>query len=87
MAQNDDMYRLGIDVGSTTVKAVLLRPDGTRAFEDYRRHNADVRRELTRLVQDIATDHSNIRTAVAVSGSGGLSIACLLYTSPSPRDS
>jgi len=75
MAQNDDMYRLGIDVGSTTVKAVLLRPDGTRAFEDYRRHNADVRRELTRLVQDIATDHSNIRTAVAVTGSGGLSIA------------
>lgn len=34
--------RLGLDVGSTTVKAVLL--DGNRVvFSDYRRHNADVR--------------------------------------------
>ena len=35
-------YQLGIDVGSTTVKAVVL--DGNRRlFSDYRRHNADVR--------------------------------------------
>lgn len=34
--------QLGIDVGSTTVKAVVL--DGNRIlFSDYRRHNADVR--------------------------------------------
>ncbi len=34
-------YQLGIDVGSTTVKAVVL--DGNRRSSDYRRHNADVR--------------------------------------------
>ena len=38
-------YQLGIDVGSTTVKAVVL--DGNRRlFSDYRRHNADVRASL-----------------------------------------
>ncbi|EPD67791.1 hypothetical protein HMPREF1219_02204 [Corynebacterium pyruviciproducens ATCC BAA-1742] len=75
MARNDGLMRLGIDVGSTTVKAVLLRPDGSHAFEDYRRHNADVRRELLKLVRDIETEFPEVRTAVAVTGSGGLSIA------------
>lgn len=75
MARNDGLMRLGIDVGSTTVKAVLLRPDGSHAFEDYRRHNADVRRELLKLVRDIETEFPEVRTTVAVTGSGGLSIA------------
>ena len=43
--------KLGIDVGSTTVKAVVW--DGARTiFDDYRRHNADVRAELAKLLQD-----------------------------------
>lgn len=66
--------RLGIDVGSTTVKAVLL--DGNDViFSDYRRHNADVRGELTRLLQDIAADHPGVRVRAAMTGSGGLSAA------------
>ena len=45
-------YQLGIDVGSTTVKAVVL--DGNRRlFSDYRRHNADVRASLGALLADV----------------------------------
>ena len=48
----DDMtttLSLGLDVGSTTVKAVVT--DGNRIlFSDYRRHNADVRGELAKLL-------------------------------------
>lgn len=40
------LVRVGVDVGSTTVKAVVLDEDGKRLFADYRRHNADVRNEL-----------------------------------------
>ena len=48
----DHPCQLGIDVGSTTVKAVVL--DGNRIlFSDYRRHNADVRAELGHLLEDI----------------------------------
>ena len=44
--------KLGIDVGSTTVKAVVW--DGSRLFfEDYRRHNTHVRAELGKLLEDL----------------------------------
>lgn len=73
-ADAERALRLGIDVGSTTVKAVLL--DGNRVvFSDYRRHNADVRRELGRLLQDIEDAHPGVRVHAAITGSGGLSAA------------
>lgn len=70
-------YRLGIDVGSTTVKAVLYR-DEEIVFLDYRRHHADVRAELAKLLDDIAFEHPGISVASAITGSGGLSVAKVL---------
>ncbi|MFT3889328.1 MAG: acyl-CoA dehydratase activase-related protein [Arachnia sp.] len=66
--------RLGIDVGSTTVKAVLMDGDHL-AFADYRRHNADVRGELARLLADIDEEHPGALVEAAITGSGGLSAA------------
>ncbi len=66
--------RLGLDIGSTTVKAVVL--DGeTTLFADYRRHHADVRREVRTLLADIATDLPDRPVVAAVTGSGGLQVA------------
>ncbi|WP_407638906.1 BadF/BadG/BcrA/BcrD ATPase family protein [Actinomyces provencensis] len=68
------MWALGIDVGSTTVKVALL--DGPRVvLSDYRRHNADVRGELARLLAEIAAAHPEARVHAAITGSGGLSMA------------
>ena len=39
---------LGLDVGSTTVKAVVVDSHGQIVFSDYRRHHADVRGELAK---------------------------------------
>ena len=70
----DHHYALGLDVGSTTLKAVLL--DGDEIIhEEYRRHNADVQAELVRLVNELAQAHPGIDAAVAITGSGGLGIA------------
>ena len=66
--------KLGIDIGSTTVKAVLL--EGRQViFSDYRRHHADVRGELAGLLRDINSAHPGITVKAAVTGSGGLSVA------------
>ncbi|MCI5825103.1 MAG: acyl-CoA dehydratase activase-related protein [Arcanobacterium sp.] len=70
-------YRLGIDVGSTTVKAVLLRGEEI-IFQDYRRHHADVRAELAKLLDDISFENPGIHVAAAITGSGGLSVATML---------
>jgi predicted CoA-substrate-specific enzyme activase len=74
------LLRLGLDIGSTTVKAVIL--DGDRVvFSDYRRHNADVRGELHKLLGDIATDHHEAKFHCSVTGSGGVQVAELMGVS------
>ncbi|MDR0436565.1 MAG: acyl-CoA dehydratase activase-related protein [Propionibacteriaceae bacterium] len=70
----DDTLALGLDVGSTTVKAVVL--DGSAiVFSAYRRHNADVRGELASLVTEVAAAFPERLIKVAMSGSGGLGVA------------
>ncbi|MDR0415998.1 MAG: activase, partial [Propionibacteriaceae bacterium] len=65
---------LGLDVGSTTLKAVLL--DGDRILcEEYRRHNADVQAELARLLADLASRFPGLTVRAAMTGSGGLGVA------------
>ncbi|NMW86436.1 acyl-CoA dehydratase activase-related protein [Mobiluncus curtisii] len=70
-----NIIRLGVDVGSTTVKAVALNAQGQKVFADYRRHKADVRRELTQLLEDVLIDLGDVTVQTAVTGSGGLQIA------------
>ena len=48
-------FDLGLDIGSTTVKAVLL-DSGRVAYEEYRRHNADIRAELAKLLDVVAAE-------------------------------
>ncbi|WOP19363.1 acyl-CoA dehydratase activase-related protein [Raineyella sp. LH-20] len=71
------VLRLGLDVGSTTVKAVVLDGDRT-VFEEYRRHNADVRGELARLLREVSAALPGRSVRAAVTGSGGLSVADLM---------
>ena len=71
------LLRLGIDIGSTTVKAVLLDGDAV-VIEDYRRHNAEIRIELGKLLGEVAAARPGERALVSVTGSGGLGIAELL---------
>mgnify|MGYP000066528675 CR=1 FL=1 len=65
---------LGLDIGSTTVKAVLLDA-GHVVFSDYRRHHADARGEVRRLLADIAHQWPDAPVRAAVTGSGGLQVA------------
>ncbi len=68
---------LGLDIGSTTVKAVVL--DGLRVlYSDYRRHNADVRGEVQALLSDVSRVIPNRAVIAAVTGSGGLQVAELM---------
>ncbi len=73
----DKSLSMGLDVGSTTVKAVVL--DGRRiVFSDYRRHNADVRGELRSLLLDIRDEFPDDTLRVAMTGSGGLGVARMM---------
>jgi predicted CoA-substrate-specific enzyme activase len=65
---------LGLDIGSTTVKAVVLKGDSVR-YSAYRRHNADARGALRTLLADVAERFGDEPLHCAVTGSAGLGVA------------
>lgn len=65
---------LGIDIGSTTAKAVLRRGSEI-LFEKYERHFSQVREKTVSLLQEILEIAGEEPVAVAVSGSAGLGLA------------
>ncbi len=68
-------YTLGIDIGSTTVKAALLDSNRQLLFGDYRRHHAQIRETLHDILEEISRQQGNIRIHPVITGSGGLSLA------------
>ena len=74
--------RLGIDVGSTTVKVAILDNDDKLIYGDYQRHRADIRSTIINVVTK-ALDYlekklasgSNQTISAKVTGSGGLSVS------------
>ncbi|MDR2521898.1 MAG: hypothetical protein LBC72_05020, partial [Spirochaetaceae bacterium] len=72
-----DCLLLGIDVGSTTVKAVLLEGRQT-VFAKYQRHNAHQSETVFAFLKEIFGLFPERTIKIAVCGSGGKNIAELL---------
>ncbi len=75
MAHN---FRLGIDIGSTTVKAVLLNSDDRQIYSSYQRHNANIQETLAEMLEEAEFIAGTNKVMVAVCGSGGITLAKLL---------
>ncbi len=67
-------YLLGIDIGSTTAKAVLLK-DGVKVYEKYARHFSKVREKTAELIAEIEKLTGDEKLRIAISGSAGLGLA------------
>jgi len=67
-------YLLGIDIGSTTAKAVLLK-DGVTVYEKYARHFSKVREKTAELIAEIEKLTGDEKLRIAISGSAGLGLA------------
>ena len=68
------MMRLGIDVGSTTVKLVLLDDSDEIRYKRYERHMSNVFEKVAELLEDFQKEYSG-SFHVTITGSGGLSLA------------
>ncbi len=66
---------LGLDIGSTTAKLVLVTPEGEVIEAQYLRHGAAVRPALCTLVSDLAARRPDLRVVVAITGSAALELA------------
>ena len=70
-----NLYKLGIDIGSTTVKVALLNEKDELLFADYKRHFANIRETLTDLLTEARNAHGDLNVAPMITGSGGLTLA------------
>ena len=70
-----NLYKLGIDIGSTTVKVALLNEKDELLFADYKRHFANIRETLTDLLSEARKSHGDLSVAPMITGSGGLTLA------------
>ncbi len=70
----DQAVRIGIDIGSTTVKLVALESSGLPLFGRYERHLSDIRAMLASLLDEaaLALGTAASRACVAVTGSAGI---------------
>ena len=76
----NDTLRMGIDVGSTTVKTVILSADNSIVYSRYERHRADIRKTIilvvTEALDEVAKMYgSRAQLQVRVTGSGGLAVS------------
>ncbi len=69
------MKRLGIDIGSTTVKVAVIDEKTNILFSEYKRHFANIKETLKELVDNASKKLGNIEVAPTITGSGGLALA------------
>ena len=69
------MYTLGIDIGSTTVKVVILDEENNMLFSAYERHYANIIETLGMLVEQAYEKLGDVSLAPMITGSGGLTIS------------
>ena len=66
---------MGLDVGSTTVKLVLLDKNDKIQYSKYQRHFSDIRKTIFDLVDETCARFEQDDLTVTLTGSGGISVA------------
>ena len=72
---NQNVMHIGIDVGSTTVKAVLLDTDNSIVWKKYERHNARQPEMVLEYLNFIQSKFPHAQLEIFITGSGGRAIA------------
>ena len=68
-------YKLGIDIGSTTVKVAILDDNFNIVFSDYERHFANIQETLQSLLEKAVDKLGQFKCNPVITGSGGLTLA------------
>ena len=71
----NSLCKMGIDIGSTTVKVAVMDERDTLLFSDYKRHFANIKETLLDLVKEAYEVTGDVTIAPIITGSGGLSLA------------
>ncbi len=71
----DTHYKIGIDIGSTTLKAIVLDAEHRVVYHTYRRHKTDISGVLCDELQRIEQQFPDTAFSIAMTGSAGMGIS------------
>ncbi len=72
---NSPKVAIGIDIGSTTLKVVVLDEQGSAIYTDYMRHKADILATAHAIFSRMYVALGNVRVAMTFTGSVGMGYA------------
>ncbi len=71
----DTCYSIGIDVGSTTVKTVIINEQRDIVYSKYSRHFSKVKETVLSQIKEFKNDFKDKKLKLSITGSAGLGIA------------
>lgn len=72
--QNYIQYKMGVDIGSTTVKIVVLNNTKQIVYKTYRRHHANIQQCLIEELQTVLNKMPDVLFKINISGSAGMGV-------------
>lgn len=73
-----EVLNIGIDIGSTTVKCVIMDNNYNIVYDSYERHNSDTKKAIINLLNDINTKFPNNKFTIITTGSGAIALSSYL---------
>lgn len=67
--------KLGIDIGSTTIKLVLLDSENQIIYKKYERHMSNVFEKFEQMIAELSSKYPDANCNITVTGSGGLALS------------
>lgn len=68
-------YKIGLDIGSTTVKIVVLNENNNIIYSEYKRHLSDIKSTIISIMNSCYEKLGDIHCTINITGSGGLSVS------------
>ena len=78
---DNDILHVGLDVGSTTVKIIVMDINKNTIYKDYRRHFSDTKNTVCEVLEDLLKRFPLCSFTLALTGSGAMSAAKFLGVS------
>lgn len=71
----NELFNVGIDIGSTTVKSIVLDKHDKIVYEEYKRHFSDIKKSVRELLSNIYIELGNCKITIVITGSGGIELS------------
>ena len=75
---SENSLLVGLDVGSTTIKIVVMDQSETILYTNYTRHLSDTQNSMYQVLSNLLKDFPNNKFQITLTGSGALEISKLL---------